>query len=117
MKLNDLTFILGIPLCVGVIIFFSRISWQFYKETDKLNRRLLGVFVGSLGFMVLVMLLAIARILPAAALAEPGMTGLMSIAALIACGALYVLIARELWSVYQKVRLLRAVNTLAEPGQ
>lgn len=104
--MSGILLIIGAIVCVAILFFSSRVTWRFYQGTDSTNRLLLRVFVVGVGFLVISSVLVATR---------SAQVGLVTIAGLIAYGALFILIARELWGVLRRVQLIRAVNTLAEP--
>lgn len=100
---------------IAILFFSSRISWRFYQATDKTNRLMLRIFTGGMAFLVIAPFFAAAAgLTPNKA---PALMSLMLIVGLMTMGALCTLVGRELWSVYQRARLIMAVNTLAETNE
>lgn len=96
-----------------VILFFSgRVTWRFYQQADKTNRILIVLFAG--GALLMGVVAGFNEISP---LEKSMFTGVISIIAFISNGALWILIGREIWGVYQRIRLIRLVNTLEEPEE
>lgn len=98
-------------LCIAIMALSGRVTWQFYRSADKTNRILILVFVS--GVMLMALVVALGKTL----LDNPVIIGVISIVAFIANGALLILMAREMWGVYQRIRLIRLVNTLEEPEE
>lgn len=106
-----LLIILAVSL-IAILFFSARISWRFYQATDKTNRLMLRMFAGGMVFLTVAPFLTpLAGLTPNNA---PAFMSLMLLTGLIAMIALCILIARELWSMYQRARLIGAVNTMAE---
>jgi hypothetical protein len=102
----------GATLCIVVLAFSSRVSWLYYKSADNVNRILLRFFVGGLFAILTVAALTGSGVLP---LYKPAVFSAMAAMGWIACGVLFVLVARELWGILRRIQLIRAVNTMAEP--
>lgn len=99
---------IGVIVCLAMLAFFGRLSWQFYQSTDKTNRLMLRIFVGGMGFLFLVGILGGFGLMP---------FSLASLGGWIAIGAIVVLVMREMWSVLHKLRLMSAFRTLEEPDE
>lgn len=94
---------------VFLIFIGGRVSWRFYQKTDDLNRRLIRLFVVGLCLIPVIGLLGVFDVLP-----KQGLYYVMAGAGIVGYGALCVLIAREIWAVFQKIRILKAFRVLEE---